>query len=112
MRVLARLLVAFYMVLSVSGLALAQDPDPERQLAVRVRQLLDQGTPDAVQAADRLMAEHLTQGRAAADATLVLAERLVRLKEQHAGPFNLDTAVSVRNLAAVHASRGEFALAV
>jgi tetratricopeptide (TPR) repeat protein len=67
---------------------------------------------ELAQAQDLLVEALLRNGHAGAASTLALAERVVELKERHAGPEHLETASSLHNLGAVHLERGEFAPAL
>jgi CHAT domain-containing protein/tetratricopeptide (TPR) repeat protein len=63
-------------------------------------------------ALDLLVEAQLKNGRADTLATLNLAERVVRLKEQHLGRAHPELAISLHNLGTAHARRGEFSVAV
>src|ERR1700682_4539286 len=65
-----------------------------------------------MRAARTLVEALLANGHAGAPATLSLAERVVELKEEHAGREHLETASSLHNLGAVYVERGEFATAL
>jgi CHAT domain-containing protein/tetratricopeptide (TPR) repeat protein len=67
--------------------------------------------PESVETAralDSLVQALVDNGKASAPRTLVLAERALSLKERNVGGSELDVAVSLDNLGAVHAERGEF----
>src|SRR6266542_978958 len=125
MNVFVRVSLAAFVVPFVLGLAAAQEPGEKDQAAERVRLSLGRGAyvdaerdarqltdvvaaqhgPDSLelaQASDLLIQALVRNGQAAAPSTLLLAERVVRLKEQHVGRVDLETALSLHGLAAVY----------
>src|SRR2546426_6784189 len=71
--------------------------------------------PESLQVASAsdLVVEALTKaGKAADDRTVSRAEHAVQLKEQILGADHLEVSVSLHNLGAVRAERGEFAAAI
>jgi CHAT domain-containing protein/tetratricopeptide (TPR) repeat protein len=63
---------------------------------------------ELAQALDVLVEARIRNGRGGAIETLNLAERVLRLKEAHAGARHLDTALSVHNLGIVRGHHGDF----
>src|SRR5688500_5890989 len=61
---------------------------------------------------DLLVESQLKNGKAGTKDTMALAARAVRLKEQHRGPDDPDTAMSLHNLGLAHVLRGESVAAV
>src|SRR5262249_1393942 len=59
-------------------------------------------------ALDLLVEALLENGRGRESRTVSAADRAIRLKEAALGADDLDTAISVRNRAAIHFFRGEF----
>jgi CHAT domain-containing protein/tetratricopeptide (TPR) repeat protein len=77
-------------------------------LCARVQEQHGAESLELAEAQDLLVEALLTNGRAVRPATVALAERVVELKEQHAGRDHLETASSLHNLGAVRLERGEF----
>jgi CHAT domain-containing protein/tetratricopeptide (TPR) repeat protein len=65
-------------------------------------------SPELLRAQDLQVAALRLNGKAGAATTLALANRVVRLKENHLGPDDPGLASSLHNLGAVHVERGEF----
>lgn len=66
---------------------------------------------ESARARDLLVEALIAGGRSSDSATLDTAALVVEIKERNLGSHHEDTAVSLRNLAAVHARRGEFEVA-
>ena len=81
-------------------------------VCARVQELHGAESLELAQAQDLLVEALLKNGHAGAASTLALAERVVELKEQLAGPEHLETASSLYNLGAVHHERGDFSNAL
>jgi CHAT domain-containing protein/tetratricopeptide (TPR) repeat protein len=89
--------------------------DAERLATLRRAEVeRTQGTESlaAAHGLDLFVEAALENGKAAESSIVDVAARAVRLKEQHLGREHLDTAVSLHNLGAIRAQRGEFAAAL
>lgn len=119
----------------LAGRRLLQTPAADQNATDTLRQALDAGayaeaariaaeraaavgatggpeTLEAARASDVLVEALVKGGKAAADRTVLLAERIVQVKEQYLGPTHLEVALSLRNLGAAQTDRGEFGKAV
>jgi CHAT domain-containing protein/tetratricopeptide (TPR) repeat protein len=82
------------------------------ELCARVQEQHGAESLDLARAQDLLVEALLANGHAGAPTTLALAERVVELKEEHAGREHLEAASSLHNLGAVYLERGEFTTAL
>ena len=78
------------------------------EVSARVHEESGAESIEVARAQDLVVEALLKNGHAGAPGTLALAERVVRLKEQRAGPDHPETASSLHNLGDVRAERGEF----
>jgi CHAT domain-containing protein/tetratricopeptide (TPR) repeat protein len=83
-----------------------------RRLRTTVASKFEADSLEVARASDLLVEALVRNGEAGDQSTLTLAERIVTIKRERAGPEHLEMATSLHSLGNVHFERGEFAEAL